>query len=278
MTFDGTTHPFVRIPLTDTILAADNLRQEMRECAACLLSNPWSRSPECERMDTNDTPRRRATPGGPGWPQRCFIAALTAPAPGCTSQRLQINTVSQAKTVGDLQYQQVLDNLAMFRLNPAALPSLVSLKTGASQVGDTGSLGFLGVAGLDSKFGSSPTVSGTRTVVDQWGSSPVTDDNNLLLVRKAFRSALGYHDLIDEDDANDLAHDLSSQIGTTADMSVDNDTIGRIYSQSVVSDLAAKSLAAVKKQRHEAPMPDVEVMPGVQFGDGKKGTEIIICK
>ena len=115
--------------------------------------------------------------------------ALSALA-GCTAHRLQINTIRQAQTVTDLEYQQILDNLAMFSLNPAALPSLVTLKTGASQVGDTGSAGFLGTSGLINgtvsngfftTFGSSPTLTGTRTIVDQWGSAPVTDDNNLLL-------------------------------------------------------------------------------------------------
>ena len=125
------------------------------------------------------------------------MLALFALVPGCTHHRLEINTVKQAETVVDLEYRQILDNLAMFCLNPEALPSLVMLKTGASQVGDTGTLGFLGVAGLTTStpsvttFGSSPTITGTRTIVDQWGSSPVTDDNNLLLLRKAFRCRPG---------------------------------------------------------------------------------------
>ena len=97
---------------------------------------------------------------------RFAICALA----GCTAHRLQINTIRQAQTVTDLEYQQILDNLAMFSLNPAALPSLVTLKTGASQVGDTGSAGFLGTSGLINgtvsngfftTFGSSPTLTGT---------------------------------------------------------------------------------------------------------------------
>jgi hypothetical protein len=167
---------------------------------------------------------------------------------GCASRQLQISTTRQAQTVVDLEYRQALDNLAMFHLNPSALPSLVTLKTGATQVGDTGSVGFLGAVGLatgatqalNKTVGSSPTLTGTRTIVDQWGSSPVTDDNNLLLLSKAFHCALGHHDLLDDDDANDLAHDLSPQIGTTADISVDRDTLGTIFSQNVVSGALAR--------------------------------------
>jgi hypothetical protein len=174
-------------------------------------------------------------------------------APGCASRQLQRSTLNQAQTLAPLQYQQVLDNLAMFGLNPASLPSLAMLKTGATQVGDTGTLGFLGIAGLNTLFGSSPTVAGTRTVVDQWGSSPVTDDNNLLLLRKAFQSAWGYRRLIDEGEANDLAHDLSSQIGTTADMSVDRDTLNTLISQNLLSGALARYLPPEPARRNPAP-------------------------
>ena len=37
---------------------------------------------------------------------------------GCASRQLQISTARQASTVADLQYQQVLDNLAMYSTNP----------------------------------------------------------------------------------------------------------------------------------------------------------------
>jgi hypothetical protein len=177
----------------------------------------------------------------------CLVALFTL-APGCTNRRLEINTVKQAQTVVDLEYRQILDNLAMFCLNPQSLPSLVTLKTGASQVGDSGTFGAVGVTGLavgsnaavNTSYGVGPTITGTRTIVDQWGSSPITDDNNLLLLRKAFRCALGIKDLLDEDDANDLAHDLNPQLGTTSDMSVDRDTMGRIFSQNVVSSALAR--------------------------------------
>jgi hypothetical protein len=188
--------------------------------------------------------------------------ALCGVAPGCAYRRLELNTVKQAQTVVDLEYRQILDNLAMFCLNPTALPSLVTLKTGASQVGDTGTVGLLGVSGLATgnggsgswgTFGASPTITGSRTIVDQWGSSPITDDNNLLLLRKAFRCALGYKDLLDDDDANDLAHDLNPQIGTTADISVDRDTLGSIFSQNVISGALARFMPPAPNRTNPPP-------------------------
>jgi hypothetical protein len=180
------------------------------------------------------------------------VAALCALA-GCTAHRLEINTVKQAQTVTDLEYRQILDNLAMFSLNPEALPSLLALKTGASQVGDTGSVGFLGSTDLTHDWTSNPNFVGTRTIVDQWGAQPITDDNNLFLLSKAFRCALGRKDLIDEDDANDLAHDLNPQIGTTADMSVDRDTLNTIFSQNVVSSAMARFMPPDPARKNPPP-------------------------
>ena len=198
------------------------------------------------------------------------MIALCALAPGCAHRRLQINTVKQAQTVVELEYQQILDNLAMFCLNPAALPSLATLKTGATQVGDTGTLGFLGVTGNKGTFGNSPTIAGTRTIVDQWGLSPVTDDTNLLLLSKAFRSALGDQQLLNVDQANNLAHDLSSQIGTTADMSVDRDTLGSIFSQSVLSGALAQVKDPDRARRSPPPgTPEAEALQREQNAELK---------
>ncbi len=61
------------------------------------------------------------------------VAFLT----GCTSGRLRQRTINQAGTLPELQYQQVLDNLAQFAANPAALPWHVNLREGTSQVTDS---------------------------------------------------------------------------------------------------------------------------------------------
>lgn len=172
----------------------------------------------------------RVAPNRPGltqaWASLLALAlAGLAATTGCTSLQLTRSTARQAATVNDLLYQQVLDNLAMYCLNPHALPSLATVKTGATQVGDTGSVGILGVAGLDSPVGASPTLAATRSVVDQWGTAPVTDENALALGRKAFQRALGWPAFITEPEAEGLVHDLTDQVGTNADISIDTDFI-----------------------------------------------------
>ena len=147
------------------------------------------------------------------------LVAFTCGLAGCTSAQLRTSTVRQAQTLAGTQYQQILDNLAMFCLEPDALPSLVSLKSGSTQVGDTGQLGFLGIAGIDTKFDPSPTIAASRSIVDQWGTSPVTDDNVLKVVRMGYQNAVGKVRWLTEEEANDIGHDLSQQIGTNADIS-----------------------------------------------------------
>ena len=59
--------------------------------------------------------------------------------------------VNQASTVMDIEYQMVLDNIAMFECNPASLPWHVRINDGVVQVNDSG-----GVVGLGVQWGSSP--------------------------------------------------------------------------------------------------------------------------
>ena len=70
---------------------------------------------------------------------------------------------------------------------------------------------------------------------------------------------MGHPDLIDEDDANDLAHDLNPQIGTTADMSVDRDTLSTILGQNVVSSAMARFMPPDPARKNPPPgTPDFE--------------------
>jgi hypothetical protein len=155
-----------------------------------------------------------------------MILALALAASGCTGHQLRKSTVGQARTLTDLQYQQVLDNLAIFSLDPSTLPWHVSLKTGVAQVTDTGSAGAM--LSIGSRVTAAPNVLGTRSVVEQWSTVPVTDDMTLELLRIAYRNAMGIRGALGPDEANLLAHKLSQQIATNADISVDADTLKSI--------------------------------------------------
>jgi hypothetical protein len=132
-------------------------------------------------------------------------------ATGCslTPWRLRRTVVTQASTLTELQYQQVLGNLAMMSLDPDAIPSHVNIRDGSAQVQDNG------VLSSSSNSTIYPSLSGSRTLVAQWSMIPVTDDVELRILRLAYRRALGYEEELELDLANDLAHSLCDRVSNS---------------------------------------------------------------
>jgi hypothetical protein len=138
------------------------------------------------------------------------IFTLTAFA-GCslTDWRLRRSVVTQASTLTELQYQQVLGNLAMMSVDPDAMPTHVNLRDGSAQIQDNGSLSSA------SPYSLFPSAIGSRTVVAQWSMIPVTDDVELRLLRLTYRRALGFDEELELDLANDLAHELCNLVSNS---------------------------------------------------------------
>jgi hypothetical protein len=137
-----------------------------------------------------------------------ILATMT----GCTSARLRYSVNDQARTLTELQYEQVLANLAMISAQPWALPSMVVVRDGSDQIQDVGSA----TATLYLNTGNSapPSLTGTRTVVEQWGVRPVTDDTELKVLQMAYQRAVGISVSLQSDFkfANELAHELKKQL------------------------------------------------------------------
>lgn len=135
---------------------------------------------------------------------------------GCTADRLRQRLINQGATLPELQYQQVLDNLALFAVNPDALPWHVNLREGTSQVTDSASLGA--AVDLGPPTDTLPQIFGTRTAVAQWGGSPVIDTLELRLLRVAYRRAFGSEEMPSPELMDELAHELKSQIAVNTDL------------------------------------------------------------
>jgi hypothetical protein len=135
---------------------------------------------------------------------------------GCTADRLRDRTVNQGSTLPDLQYQQVLDNLARFAADPAALPWHVELREGTSQITDSLSGGAAVELGPPSDW--LPQLFGTRTIVAQWGATPVIEPLELKLLRVAYRRALGFPDMPEPELLHELAHELKGQVPLNPDL------------------------------------------------------------
>ena len=144
-----------------------------------------------------------------------FLSGLCI-APGCTTGRLRQRTINQGATLPELQYQQVLDNLAQFATQPGSLPWHVNLREGTSQVTDSLSGGA--AVDLGPPVTWFPQLLGSRTAVAQWGMSPVIDATELRLLRIAYRRAHGAPDMPSPKFLDELAHELKDQFASNADL------------------------------------------------------------
>ncbi len=200
--------------------------------------------------------------------ETALLALLAALTCGCADLQLRRSTLRQASTLTELQYQQVLNNLAMLHFDPFALPSMVALKNGTAQVADTGTA----LVGLDlgSRTHTLPSFSGTRSVVEQWGTSPMCDDTTLRLLRMAYRQAMGAREVLSEDAANDLVHTLSAQIGTNADISTDSDTLKALV--ALYRD-SAKATPHAQPAADSSVRPSSTIMAQSRAGAGQAGPD-----
>jgi hypothetical protein len=194
-----------------------------------------------------------------------FVAILILCAPGCTADRLRRSAVDQASTMTDFQYQQVLNNIALLANDPNALPWHLTIKSGTSQVSDTGTAGL--APGIVILNNSEPFLTGTRSVVDQWGTAPVTDDTALRLIRNAYQRALGINAQLSRADINDLAHALSAQIGTNSDIAISGELVRFAIEDSISQNSAARRAAEDRKFAADLELLKAKQLNMQQSGD-----------
>jgi hypothetical protein len=107
---------------------------------------------------------------------------------GCTQVQLQRHAVRQGATLPDLQYQQVLDNLAMFGCDPNSLAWHVKVTGGLVQVSDQGNAAVVPSA-VTSPF-LAPNAGLSRNVLGQWNVDAVTESDDLELLHLAYQKAV----------------------------------------------------------------------------------------
>lgn len=122
---------------------------------------------------------------------------------GCATHRaLRKHTVDANFTLADIYYQQVLNNVARFVVNPAAMPSFAVVSAGTVNIEDQrgGGVGPTYSPTLTSAMqggGALPILSilfdanGRRSVTENWSTTPVTDSDNIRRMRCAFQLLVG---------------------------------------------------------------------------------------
>lgn len=126
------------------------------------------------------------------------LAALLATS-GCqTHLALRDSTLRTTGSLTDVNYQQVLDNVARFVANPSSLPSVAVINAGTVTVADQKSYNASATYSPTLTFaqqggGALPILtllfnpSGQRNVTENWSLAPVTDIDNLRRIRCAFQ-------------------------------------------------------------------------------------------
>jgi hypothetical protein len=173
---------------------------------------------------------------------RIILVLLLACSAGCMSERLRQRTISQGATLPELQYQQVLDNLALFSANPSALPWHINLREGTTQITDSATVGA--AVDLGPPTETLPQLFGSRTAVAQWGGTPVIDTLELRLLRIAYRRAHGSPEMPTPELLDELSHELKNQVAVNTDL--------RDESEMFYEDLA--------KMHRERPEADTEAV------------------
>ncbi len=122
---------------------------------------------------------------------------------GCRTQLvLRNNTLLATDTLADLNYQQVLDNLARFEKTPGAMPSIAVINAGTVNVADQKSISanatYAPTLTFAQQIGSGLPIlsllfnpSASRNLSENWSLAPVTDVDNLRRIRCAYQLLIG---------------------------------------------------------------------------------------
>lgn len=121
----------------------------------------------------------------------CMLSIALLFLNGCQHLQLRRITTRQASTLSDLQYRQVLDNLAQCCDNPHALPHFAIPTGGFTQV-DTNSEGSLGFEWDPSTLvGTTLGANGSRGTSGNWNLESVNEADKLRRMQCAYQAATG---------------------------------------------------------------------------------------
>jgi hypothetical protein len=109
---------------------------------------------------------------------------------GCMSQQLRFTARRTVNALPDLQYQQVVDNLAKIASNPGFLPYLAVAGQGSVQVTDNGN-STLGLNMASKAFGPGTLSLGTsRNVTGTWSLGTITSPEKIRSMQAVYLRAL----------------------------------------------------------------------------------------
>ena len=116
-----------------------------------------------------------------------YLALVAATCTGCTHAQLGRSTLRQANTITDLQYKQVLNNLASSHRNPDVLPHFAVVGTGGTSVNDQASVN-VELEWMPSAIAREMLAPGVaRAVEEQWTLAPIIHPDKLRAIRCVYQ-------------------------------------------------------------------------------------------
>lgn len=104
----------------------------------------------------------------------------------CTSVALKKSTVATGDTLTDLEYEMVLDNVALTRALPGALPWGLKLTQGSVALADTVTPSFNIMWSPTSRTAA---IEGSRGWTESWTTVPVIDHDQVESLREVYKNA-----------------------------------------------------------------------------------------
>jgi hypothetical protein len=111
---------------------------------------------------------------------------------GCTHTQLQRSSLAQQSTLVDLQFQEVLDNVARFVVNPTTLPYFAYVGDGSTQVTTSGTTSVNLTWNPYMIASEALGLEGGRTVVETWNLKAISAPDRLRYMRYAYQAVVGY--------------------------------------------------------------------------------------
>jgi hypothetical protein len=159
---------------------------------------------------------------------RLWLSAMlfVGAAAGCLHRQLEFTARRTLNTLPDLQYQQVMDNLAAVASNPARLPYLAVAGQGAIQVTDNGTT----TLGLSIPINSSTSdglgFGASRNVTGTWSLGTITSPDKIRAMQALYQRAVA------GSAQRDLAY-VWLNVGGKRDVPADSSYAGRYGNVSV---------------------------------------------
>ncbi|MEK6260695.1 MAG: hypothetical protein AABP62_19010 [Planctomycetota bacterium] len=112
-----------------------------------------------------------------------FVIALS----GCAHTRLSCNSPKQARTLTEIEEQQVLDNIAMFAVNCGSTPYFALPNGGATQTQHSATLSGTLFWSPHTLLNETGNANGTLALTENWTLKPINEPERLQLMKCVYQ-------------------------------------------------------------------------------------------